>query len=322
MITTITAFLFALTSTANGHGALFNPLPTFKPNIDITQYCGTIDGPIVLPGDQYNTSPEANTNAFTTHFKASSYKTLKDFVVANPSTCGACGITLEDGTPRDLPANGEIYWRHDPSEGFVASHEGPCEVWCDSKRVFQNDNCARNVKNGTMVINPSDCKGASRLSVYWLALHSPQWQTYINCVQLTGGAPSPPSSSPTTAPSNKPTSAPRPTPSTSPYTYPPSNRPSTSAPSKSPSTSVPSMSPSTSAPSRSPSTSAPTKSPSTPRPSTNPITSRPATPSPSSNGQVQGYQQCGGLSYKGATQCVSGFHCNTWNEWYSQCVPN
>ncbi|KAG9404004.1 hypothetical protein AC1031_005542 [Aphanomyces cochlioides] len=197
--------------------------------------------------------------------------------------------------------DGNVYWHHG-QEGFTPSHKGPCEVWCDNTRVYQDDNCARNNPNGTMPIDLATCKKSTLMTVYWLALHSPSWQIYINCARIAGGAaPSPPSPSKTSTPS----SAPHlraihlthrkarthrlhlkirtllipytPTPSDDPYT---------------------------------------------PYPSDSPYTPPHATPSPSSNGQAQGYSQCGGQNFNGPTQCVSGFRCNKWSEWYSQCVPS
>ncbi|KAG9404005.1 hypothetical protein AC1031_005543 [Aphanomyces cochlioides] len=335
MITTIATVLFALAATAHGHGNLVDPFPDFiDPNSDTRNSA-------VLPGDQYNTSPEDNTKAFTKNIQASSYKTLKDFVVANPDKCGTCGLTKENGAKKTLNADGNVYWGHG-TEGFTPSHEGPCELWCDDTQVFQNDNCARNVKNGTMPIDTSKCNGASRLTIYWLALHSPSWQIYINCVSLAGGAaPSPSSSKPSSAPTMKPTSSPitptpsedpytpypsespyTPTPSEDPYTPYPSDSPSTPYPSESPYTPTPSEDPYTPYPSESPYTPTPSDDPYTPYPSDSPNTPSPATPSPPSNRQVQGYYQCGGKNYNGPTQCASDFHCNKWNEWYSQCVPS
>ncbi|KAG9403999.1 hypothetical protein AC1031_005537 [Aphanomyces cochlioides] len=313
MVASIPTILFALASTALGHGYLNVPLPTFLPGVgDITAFCGTMDGPTVLPGDQYNTSPDANTAAFTKQFKASSYKTLKDLVTANPGGCAACGHTDPNGTPMELPSDGNIYWHHG-QEGFTPSHEGPCEVWCDNTRVYQNEDCARNIPNGTIPIDLATCQKSNLLAVYWMALHTPTWQTYINCARIKGGAaPSPSSATPTVVPTTKPSSNPTTAPTTKPSSYP------TTAP-----TTKPSSNP-TFAPSKSPSTSsAPTKRPVTPRPSSSsPYTPPPATPSPPSNGQVQGYYQCGGRNYNGPTQCASGFNCKNWNEWYSQCVPN
>ncbi|KAH9141954.1 hypothetical protein AeRB84_006134, partial [Aphanomyces euteiches] len=76
--------------------------------------------------------------------------------------------------------------------------------------------------------------------------------------------------------------------------------------------------PATSAP-----TSAPTTTKATPAPTggSTPVTASPATSAPSSGG-VPAYGQCGGANYKGPTTCVSGYKCNAYSEWYSQCIPN
>ncbi|KAI4930829.1 uncharacterized protein J4E92_004662 [Alternaria infectoria] len=37
--------------------------------------------------------------------------------------------------------------------------------------------------------------------------------------------------------------------------------------------------------------------------------------------QSAAYTQCGGKGFTGATACVSGYHCEVQNDWYSQCVP-
>ncbi|EGS18971.1 endoglucanase-like protein [Thermochaetoides thermophila DSM 1495] len=34
------------------------------------------------------------------------------------------------------------------------------------------------------------------------------------------------------------------------------------------------------------------------------------------------WQQCGGIGWQGSTTCVSGYHCQYYNEWYSQCIPS
>ncbi|KAE8374926.1 putative endo-beta-1,4-glucanase D [Aspergillus bertholletiae] len=45
-------------------------------------------------------------------------------------------------------------------------------------------------------------------------------------------------------------------------------------------------------------------------------------PQPSSNagGAVKIYYQCGGLNYKGSTQCEEGLTCKQWNPYYHQCL--
>ncbi|OAG10577.1 cellulase-domain-containing protein [Paraphaeosphaeria sporulosa] len=37
--------------------------------------------------------------------------------------------------------------------------------------------------------------------------------------------------------------------------------------------------------------------------------------------QGTAYAQCGGQGWTGATTCVSGYHCQFQNDWYSQCIP-
>ncbi|ETW02997.1 hypothetical protein H310_05433 [Aphanomyces invadans] len=275
-----------------GHGGLVDPLPTWtSPNSDISQFCGTMEGPSVLPGAPYNTSPQDNTAAFTRHFQASSFKTLRDVIVAYPSTCGTCGITDPFGTPRELNATGVIMWAHG-SEGFVASHEGPCEVWCDATRVFYNDNCARNVASGILKIDVAKCQGARQLVMYWLALHVPTWQIYVNCVTLGGAAPTSPSQ-------NKPSATPAPPG----YTVPPTPRFSSyGEPSYGPSPPYASSTP---------------ELPSTAANNTIPL----AVPSSAANKSVAAWHQCGGLQYKGPTHCVHGHTCRKVSDSYSQCVP-
>ncbi|KAG9404018.1 hypothetical protein AC1031_005556 [Aphanomyces cochlioides] len=114
MFTSIATTVAALAATAYGHGQLGDPIATFKPN--------------VLPGDLYNTSPQANSAAFTANFKKSSYTDLKSFISVNGGTCGACGNTLANGTPKPFPSDNIVKWHHGDSEGFTPSHTGPCEI--------------------------------------------------------------------------------------------------------------------------------------------------------------------------------------------------
>lgn len=38
-------------------------------------------------------------------------------------------------------------------------------------------------------------------------------------------------------------------------------------------------------------------------------------------GDGAAYAQCGGNGFTGATTCVSGYHCQFQNDYYSQCIP-
>ncbi|KAH9122929.1 hypothetical protein LEN26_008741 [Aphanomyces euteiches] len=80
--------------------------------------------------------------------------------------------------------------------------------------------------------------------------------------------------------------------------------------------------PSPSQPTTSPSRPTPSPSQPTPSPSRSPVTQPHVTPTPSSGGQVPAYGQCGGNNYNGPPACVSGYHCNAYSEWYSQCIPD
>ncbi|KAL3670731.1 hypothetical protein V7S43_003919 [Phytophthora oleae] len=138
----------------------------------------------------FSGSPADNTAAFTKGFEASKYKSLKEMItdlgkVTSSDFTMECGDTNPDETPQPLPET-YVEWAHGSGEGFTPSHEGPCEVWCDDVRVFQDDDCAANYPAAPAKV-PYDhdaCLGASRLTFYWLALHSSTWQVYTNCAAL------------------------------------------------------------------------------------------------------------------------------------------
>ncbi|DAZ95090.1 TPA: hypothetical protein N0F65_001692 [Lagenidium giganteum] len=222
------------------------PKPTIiKEQTDPTAPCGIIEGPSALPalsGQSYGGSPDSNTEAYTAAIKQSQYKTLKDLVAAKmtpePNSKAECGYTSPDGPGQDVPAS--VEWSHGLGEGFTPSHMGPCEVWCDDERVFQDDNCAKNFPQAPakLPIDAAKCKGKSNLKIIWMALHNPKWQVYINCAKLNGGSgpgPSPtpaPSNRPSNSPSNQLSSSPSPNPAPTPSPVPSSSSPSTPRPSK------------------------------------------------------------------------------------------
>ncbi|CAK4073462.1 unnamed protein product [Aphanomyces euteiches] len=276
-------------------------MPTFiAPLDDNTKYCGIINGYNALPGEKYDDSPQANTEAFNRAFKQSSYPSLKALVDSQGDTGGECGITRADGTPQPLPGDGNVKWIHG-NEGFVASHEGPCEIWCDNTRVYENDNCARNVPNGIMPIDVSKCQGASRLFFLWLAMHTHEWQVYKNCVPLQGGG------------GNRPPSPPSPS-------YQPTMVPSPPSPSWAPSP--------PSGGEAQPWQQCGGDGYSGPRGCTQGFSCQQinkwysqCTNARVSTTTVETWGQCGGQGYGGSTSCKSTDHCVWKNDWYSQCVP-
>ncbi|POM78484.1 Hypothetical protein PHPALM_3979, partial [Phytophthora palmivora] len=93
-------------------------------------------------------SPTDNTANFNKGMAASKYSSLKDFmmdkmVLTSPDFTKECGYTNPKAAAQPLPKT-YVEWSHGSGEGFTSSHEGPCEVWCDDTRVFQDDNCPKN----------------------------------------------------------------------------------------------------------------------------------------------------------------------------------
>ncbi|POM78485.1 Hypothetical protein PHPALM_3980 [Phytophthora palmivora] len=180
-------------STVNAHGYLGKPAVTFPNDVDKTQFIATIESTASGLAGSFSGSPAENTAAFSTAFSSSKYSSLKEFVtdlgqiVANGANI-ECGLTDPNGTPQPLPA--ELEWTHSDTEGFTSSHEGPCEAWCDDTRIFQDSDCAAHFTTAPakMPYDETGCSGASRLTFYWLALHSSTWQVYANCAALEGGS--------------------------------------------------------------------------------------------------------------------------------------
>ncbi|KAG6618771.1 uncharacterized protein IUM83_01149 [Phytophthora cinnamomi] len=136
-----------LLATANGHGYMTEPAVTFlSSSTDNTQFIATIESSASGFSGSFSGSPADNTAAFTKAFEASSYTSLKELINAKATvtvtdatlTCGSCN---PDETAQPLPET-YVEWSHSSTEGFTSSHEGPCEVWCDDVRVFQDNDCA------------------------------------------------------------------------------------------------------------------------------------------------------------------------------------
>lgn len=178
---------------ANAHGWLGLPAVTFPDNVDKTQFVATIDASTSGFSGSFDGSPAENTAAFETAFNASKYSSLKQFVtdLGQIVASGAnieCGLTDPNETPQPIPDH--LEWTHSATEGFTSSHEGPCEAWCDDTRVFQDSDCAAHFTTAPakMPYDKASCSGASRLTFYWLALHSSTWQVYVDCAALEGGS--------------------------------------------------------------------------------------------------------------------------------------
>ncbi|KAL4865094.1 glycosyl hydrolase family 61-domain-containing protein [Aspergillus spectabilis] len=104
----------------------------------------------------------------------------------------------------------------------------------------------------------------------------------------------------------------------------------TTSPAKSSTSSAPSSFTTTTRPSTTQTTYPPGSSTpaTTPRPTSLPGTTTTIstavvpTSTPPMTGSQPLYQQCGGLTWTGATSCVAGSICHNYNPYYSQCIPN
>uniref|UniRef100_H3GNI9 Uncharacterized protein n=1 Tax=Phytophthora ramorum TaxID=164328 RepID=H3GNI9_PHYRM len=203
-----------LAALVHGHGYMSVPKCEYTFEGDTTQFMATIEASASGFSGSFSGSPADNTAAFAKGFEASKYTSLKEMVsdlgkVTSADFTMECGYTNPDETAQPLPKT-YVEWAHGSGEGFTSSHEGPCEVWCDDVRVFQDDDCAAHYSTAPAKV-PYDhdaCLGASRLTFYWLALHSSTWQVYTNCAALekttstgaaskyaVGGSPSTPTAS-------------------------------------------------------------------------------------------------------------------------------
>ncbi|KAG7401193.1 hypothetical protein PHYBOEH_002377 [Phytophthora boehmeriae] len=175
-------------SGVDGHGYMTNPKVTFTSSAgDPTQFIGTIQASDSGFSGKFDDTIENNVAAFTDAFGSSSFKSLKEFfddkaTITVPGATLTCGSCDPNEPPQPLPES-TVEW----SPFFTESHVGPCEVWCDETRVFQNDNCAGSFSNSAPAQMPYDreaCMGSSVLTFFWIALQASTWQVYVNCAPL------------------------------------------------------------------------------------------------------------------------------------------
>ncbi|KAJ0398362.1 hypothetical protein P43SY_004228 [Pythium insidiosum] len=199
----VAALCTLVPSSVEAHGRLMKPLAECRGQFPDSPVA-SLEGPQVLPpptGKSYTGTPESNTEAFTTAFRASRFSSLRQFlnetVSANKPTATIyaqdmdpkCGIS-RIGSPQPLPDQVEFGFR--PGEGFVSDHQGPCEIWCDDVRVMSDANCAKTfaVEFGKgpakVPYDKAKCAGAKVMQFYWLAVHVPKFQVYIYCAAING----------------------------------------------------------------------------------------------------------------------------------------
>lgn len=175
-----------LVSQANGHGYISNPPAQFKDSTSKTRFNALIDENIdpAFSGLKWNGSPDNNLNTFTNSFNKSKFTSLKNmFDTANVD----CGNSRTDVANVDVSMMNSMSWQNDEyKEGFINSHSGPCEVWIDNERVFNNNDCRSAYTDypAMLPIKYDSCKGKCLLQFYWCAVHEPKWQLYKQCVPI------------------------------------------------------------------------------------------------------------------------------------------
>ncbi|POM75946.1 Hypothetical protein PHPALM_6876 [Phytophthora palmivora] len=177
--TTILA-LATLTASVQAHGYISKPKATYEPN---TIYSA------------YNALTTASVNKAFAGGRSEDSRPLErkkeDSRLASEMMDPIApdyGKSIKTATPVDVTGYTEMWWQNDEyKEGFIASHEGPCEAWIDDVRIFHHDNCAAQFKTypAKVPADYSSCKGECLFVFYWLALHEPNWQIYKQCVPIT-----------------------------------------------------------------------------------------------------------------------------------------
>ncbi|GMF27078.1 unnamed protein product [Phytophthora lilii] len=179
--------LAALIGSADAHGYCSKPKATFKPGDVYTNFVGTATASINkgFDGGIYNHAPVDNAKQFTQHWAATGYSSLREMM---DSVVPGCGNTDENAAPVDVSGYTEMSWQNNEyKEGFLESHHGPCEAWIDNTKVFHYDDCRESFPGfpANIPTDYSSCNGKCTFIFYWIALHSPTWQLYKNCIPIT-----------------------------------------------------------------------------------------------------------------------------------------
>lgn len=194
----ISSTLTALTSFqiagVDAHGYLVKPVAEFLSTAgDITQYSATFKGTSVYPSGSFSAALTDNVKSFITNFADGQYSDIKTMIMKNQVVVSGAAADCGFSTPMTKQTlSSSVWWGKNTDltgEGFVESHEGPCEVWCDDVIVMQNTNCATAYntagKAAEVPIDNSKCSGASQFTFYWIAMHTNEWQVYSKCMFIS-----------------------------------------------------------------------------------------------------------------------------------------
>lgn len=171
----------------SGHGYMSCPATTYIDPSTATAYIYRVDANTIFPGLKWNDSPQKNSDQLTQKINQGQFPDLKLFTNKYVTGCPHNDLS------KSIDANqlSTFQWQNDQEmKGFIPSHEGPCEIWIDSKRIFNNSNCARTYTTypASVSIDYSICKGTCQFEFYWLAMHESMWQIYKACAVITRGS--------------------------------------------------------------------------------------------------------------------------------------
>ncbi|KAF1325342.1 hypothetical protein FI667_g9275, partial [Globisporangium splendens] len=188
VISSAVAFLTACqVAQVAAHGYLVKPVAEFLSGTgDITQYSATFLGTSVYPSGSFSAAPADNVASFITNFADGQYSDIKTMILEHQTVVSGATASCGFSTPNTKQTlSSSVWWGKNTDltgEGFVESHEGPCEAWCDDVMVMQNTNCATAYNKAGQAaevpIDNSKCSGASQFTFYWIAMHTNEWQVY------------------------------------------------------------------------------------------------------------------------------------------------
>ena len=169
LILLIYTTIFILIPNVDAHGFMTVPKAIYTDGATKTSYIYRVDGNEIFPGLKWNDSPRVNSDLLTTKINDGSFPELKTFTDKYIKGCPINDLS------KSVSVDGltTFEWRNDEEKkGFVESHEGPCEIWIDNKKVFSDTNCAKVYTDYPAVINVdySICKGTCQFKFYWMAM--------------------------------------------------------------------------------------------------------------------------------------------------------
>ncbi len=207
MIPSALLFINILIARTAAHGYMSQPPAVYNDPFTQTNYITRVSGPAVYPGLKWDDSPAANSDQLAKKIESGGFPLLRSFTNIYVHECPFNDLSK----PIDVDHLTTFQWQNDQEQkGFVPSHEGPCELWIDSQRIFNNTNCARRYTAYPAIIpiDYSACTGTCRLEFYWMTMQEPMWQLYKGCATIVRTSKAPagtPTAVPATAPTGTPT---------------------------------------------------------------------------------------------------------------------